>query len=605
MMNTLFSLWFLFSIAGLLTVLFRRRFEWVIAPAISAAVMVLYFFGFLSQIRLGFWCVIGVAAAFWLILLLAVIRKDEKTLTVIKENCLTPGALVFAVLVLYLTFLYRNRGFENCDEFMHWGPMVLSSLKHNGFYLTQDILQVHNDYPPFLTLIHVLWCGFDGFRYSEPTIFTSQMVYYFACLMPFFAHLKKDRKGFLWSVPILNGIVLLGTFPSMTVTAQEWAMVYNSVYGDWILIAMALWPLFLLFDEGLTPFSMGMITLSLATILLSKQIGICYYLIIGFLVIVKAFQEKKKVWPILAMAIVPLVFYASWSLLVKSAAISGTYDVGKISLGKILSNLFVSGSFERRVIKTFLVTTATRPLLIHPIPVSYLPFVLVCSGLILYFRGKKGIFESFAYFAGSIGYALVLMFLYISLFHYEEAERLASYDRYMIPYLFFGLFIVVFLFVRKMEEKPSPVFGIVFVVLIALTLEYHSFYMLLPSDGSHDHVENVVFIDNVSGFHPTREDVHGLRFRYIPSAVNFGDITQEEFFGELEDAAFLYIYDFDADFPEKYWPADNEVDPYVRSLYLVHRTEDGVVFERLFYHFFNFVLDYSLLDKGCDRTEIY
>lgn len=588
-MVLLLSLIWIISFNGIFVCLFRRRFEETLTLSLMCGALVLYVFSFFSALRLGFYVLMAMGLLFWVYLLLK--RKNVKK---ILGLLFTPGLCAFFFMALCVFVIYHRKGFENADEFMHWGPMVLSSLKHNGFYLSKDILLVNNDYPPFMTLIKMIWIGFNGFHYSEPLLFTAQLTFYFSCPLPLFSSYRKED----WKkiAALTAAVILIGFWMPSTYTAQEWAFLYNSVYLDWVLPAMAVYTYLIFRREGINSFSAVTVSISLACVLLSKQIGLCYYLIIGFMIIVKGLQEKdkKKMIPVGIMAAVPLAVYLTWMLAVRFAGASGVYDVGKISLGELWRNLRTYGTYEHTLAKDFLSAIFTRNLSSYPFTLSYMGYSLLMLAGILVMNRKKDILLSFSLLCGTIGYALVMAVLYMTLF--EEGGRLPSFDRYMLSYLYFEVLIFFALIVEKVREVKKPWAYALAALLLLVSINYSSLPIVTPAYGSS--YTRVLVVDNTDSFYPSREDVDGMLFGFRKSHANEEDFGLNGFLGEVKESDLLYIVNYDPPFYDIWKQISPDLDPYTGVVIAIEEKDGQTVFMPMWSHHFNHIIRYYLLEKN-------
>ena len=594
----LFTLLWLFSFGGLLTLQFRRRFETVMLPGLCSAVFVLYLFSFADQLRAGFWLLVFLAAFFWILLLISFLKKDP-SVQEFRKNYFTPGALVFLLAVLWFFLLYRNQGFANCDEFMHWGPMVLQTLRNNGFYLTGDILRVHNDYPPFITLLRVLFCGFNGFVYREPILYIAQSVFYISCFLPLMKKLEfSGKEDLLKSLFVLLSVLLGGLWISKTVTAQEWALLYSSIYADWPLAALAGAALCYVHTEKNDAFFIASLTLILSAILLTKQIGICFYMLIVFYAVVRTALEKdrKAFIRLIPAVFLPLLAFLSWSLLLKIREIGGQFVVGNMSFSEAIRESLVGGSYANGIARHYLRELLFRPMTTHPLPLPYFPVALLLAAVMLVCYRKNGILLAFTYLMGSAAYAFTILLLYMTSFGSDEAVVLASFDRYMITYLFFGVILLLCCIISFFLEKDSRLLYLLPLVLL-LFIETASLNTLLPKAKLQQNTLRVLLIDPFDDFRSDREELSGLKFEYIESGLNKRS-DPDVFLSELGENDLVYIQNYDDDFYFNCWPRQNyENEPYNQTLYSIGKEENGFRLEPLYYSFYDYVNLYYQIPK--------
>ncbi len=599
-MYILFGIWWMISIPGLIVLKSKERFEKSALLGQLAAVFVLYLFSFFHQMRLGFYVTCLFGAGFWILLGKDLLQK--KDLKEFWRRMLTPGFFVYIVLLIYLAILYHNKGFDNCDEFMHWGPMVLESLRHDGFYIVGDVLHTHNDYPPFMTLQKLLWCGFNGFKYSEPVLYTGQVSFQLACLLPLFSKYELKKKDILKAAVLGFFVLLIGCWVSMTETAQEWAFAYNSIYLDWVIVVLAASIFFLYHFEGFSFFNDILYALGLSALLLSKQICIAYYLIIGFYMILTVFLKKdtKQIRTLIILAVIPLLFYLSWSILIRISGWHGQFVVSDISLSDLLKQCVTPGSYARTIARTFLIALLTRPMSYYPIPMSYFVVILVVC-IAIWLINKKNLPFVCCIIIGALGYAFTVMLLYMTTFSPEEAARLASFDRYINSYLFFAVLLLFAVSVHKLQEKTYPWYiYLISVLVFCFSIERNSLFYLLPKAELEQRTSDVLVIDYFDTFFQEREEVSGLTFRYHSSETGHKEMTREDFYEEAKKNIFLYVQDYDGNFIEKYWPTgEGQQDPYKGIIYHIVVQEDGSIrFDPLYNSYMQMVVNYYVIHKN-------
>ena len=189
------SLFWILSISGLLTIVFKRKFEMVCTISILFGALILYFFGFINHIRIGFYITFVFVLLFYAILIKWIIKKEYDKLIEFKDNYLGFGLIWFILFSIYCFVLYKYQGFSNCDEFTHWGPMLKETIRLDGFYSqTGSKLIMHKDYPPLFTLIETLYMGFNGFKFHEPYVYVALVTFMFSMFLPVLSNLCIKNK---------------------------------------------------------------------------------------------------------------------------------------------------------------------------------------------------------------------------------------------------------------------------------------------------------------------------------------------------------------------------------------------------------------------------
>ena len=584
------SLIWILSINGLLVLLLKKEFEKTLILSFSLGSLILYIFSFFNQLRIGYYFT-------WIFVLLFyfLLYKNKDNLKEFKDNYFRSSLFVFLILLIYLFIRYHNQGFSQCDDFMHWGPMVLASIKNNGFYLLSDILKVHQDYPPFMTMYRMLWVGFNNFKYSETYLFVSQLIFFYSCLLPLFSFIKGKYK-YLKEILLTISIILIGLCIPMTPTAQEWALLYNSIYLDFIIVAYSAYILLFALNYK---YKYLFLTVMLSSLLLFKQIGICYYALIVFYLLIKCLKDKDEfdIKKILLVIFIPILVYITWSVLIKYMNIGGQFVINEMKFSDIFTMFNDKEGYLYTVFSLFVKTLLTRKLMLG---ISFFLFVIIVCIILIVLNNKDSFLLAITYLLGSLGYSLTMLLLYMLSFDPVEALVLASFDRYMLSYQYFGILLIFISTIIKLsnyELKHLYYHGLAFFLLL-LCIEYSSIKDILPSKLNNIARDSVLIIDSVDGFNTYREELNGLNFEFNYSKINKENISVEEFVKEVKENDFLYIYEYDSKFFDKYRPAlDEGFDPYVKVLYEIKVNGDTFEFIPLHIHFNTRVVEYYMIPK--------
>lgn len=560
------SIFWLLSISGLLTIVFKRKFEMVITISMIFGTLLLYIFGFIGHISYGYYFSWLFVAVFWLIIINWAIKKEKDKLVELKDNMLSVGLFSFLAFLIFSFFLYKYQGFNNCDEFMHWGPMLKETLRIDGFY-TQDAskLIVHKDYPPFFTLLEVLWCGFGGFEFHEGYTYIALSSFMFSMFMPALSKLSiKDKKDWLKGVILTIGFVLVGITIDKTVTASDYAFVYNSIYVDWALALFCTYGIYITYKEdkwGLYQFSS--LTLVLVTFILMKQMGLVYYIIVLFYAFLKVLFIDKKlnkhnlIKGIVLLIIVPVIFYLSWKRIVNLYAINGQFQIAELSIKEFFNIIRGNTDFmwKYQAFRNYCSNLLRRPLILHPFEMTYFVYVLLIDILIiLIFKLKKeSYFLAGVYTIGAIGYSAAMLFLYTLAFTADEAPYLASFDRYMASYLYAGTTLLLTLSFDRYAKSTLKEFMVL--VFLCFFIEFDTLAHLIPKMNINKTPNlTITVIDQFgSGIEFEREEVNGFRLEF--DRLGYLDDGESEFNRlktALEQNDDLYIIGYD-DIIYNYW----------------------------------------------------
>lgn len=556
-MYYILSLFWLLSISGLLTLVFNRKFEMVLTLSMILGTLLLYPFGYINHISYGYYLSWLFVLLFYVLLIYFFIKNKDKLIE-FKNNYFTYGLLYFVIFSIYCFFLYKYTGFGNCDEFTHWGPMLKETLRLDGFY-TQDAsrLIMHKDYPPFFTLLEVLFQGFNGFKFHEPFAYIALETFMFSMLLPVFSNLKK--KDWLKSLLIFISIVLVGLTLDKTETASDYAFVYNSIYVDWCLALFCTYGIYLTYkEEGWGLFRFVYLTLICVTFILMKQMGLVFYLIIliyAFFKVTfidKQLDLKMMLNGIIFLVVIPVLFYISWSYVVKLYQIDAQFKIGELSISDffniIKGNAPKGLEWKYTAFRNYCSNLLHRPLVLHPFKMSYFVYTgLMMLIIFIAFRFKKdGYFLAGTYLIGAIGYSIAMLILYTLAFTIDEAPYLASFDRYMASYLYFGTTLTLMLVINKFNNYIYQ--NMIILGLLCLFVEPKTLYYLeIPTGVVDEEKMTIALIEQFNNnVHFERENLNGfkLKFNHLGYLNN-----NEESFNKLvsalneDDGLFVIGYD--------------------------------------------------------------
>ena len=602
------SLFWILSISGLLTIVFKRKFEMVCTISILFGALILYFFGFASHISWGFYFTFVFVLFFYLIIGKWIIKKEKEKLIEFKDNFFGFGVIWFILFAIYCFFLYKYTGFSNCDEFTHWGPMLKETIRLDGFYsMDESKLIMHKDYPPFFTLIEMLFMGFNGFKFHEPFVYVALQLFMFSMFLPTLSDLKLNKKiDWLKSIIFVASIILVGVTLDKTTTASDYAFVYNSIYVDWALALFCAYGLFMTYKEkewGLFRFaSLGLI---LVSFILMKQMGLVFYIIIllyafiKVLFIDKKLNKKMLIKGIVILIIVPILFYVSWKYIVSLYNIDGQFKIGELSIKEffniIQGNTELTWKYE--AFRNYCSNLIHRPLKLHPFSMSYFEYVLlmlVFIVLVFWFK-KDGFYIAGTYLIGSIGYGVAMLLLYTLAFTVDEAPYLASFDRYMVSYLYCGTCLVLMLALDKFCDYVVK--EIVVLAILCLFVEPKTLSHLVPNTCvKDDYRMTITVIEQWGDNNFEREDLNGFRLKF--DHLGYLEDTEDNY-DKLVDAIKnddgLYIVGYD-DIIYNFWQKMG-IEDYIfnEQYYKVDKESDEVKITWDAYSFVHYVILYYMM----------
>lgn len=571
--------------------------------------LILYFFGFISHIRWGFYFTFIFALLFYLIIAKWIIKREKDKLIEFRNNYFGFGFIWFILFTIYCFILYKYTGFSNCDEFTHWGPMLKETIRLDGFYsMEESRLIMHKDYPPFFTLIETLFIGFNGFNYHEPCAYIALQLFMFSMFIPVLSILKINKRiDWLKSIIFVASIVLVGVTLDRTTTASDYAFVYNSIYVDWALALFCAYGLYMTYKEkewGLFRFaSLGLI---LVSFILMKQMGLVFYIIvllyafIKVLFIDKKLDKKMLIKGIVILIIIPILFYISWKYIVSLYNIDGQFKIGELSIKEFIN--IIQGNTELtwkyEAFRNYCSNLIHRPLKLHPFSMSYFEYALLMIVFIIatFWFKKDGLYIAGTYLIGSIGYAVAMLLLYTLAFTIDEAPYLASFDRYMVSYLYCGTCLVLMLALDRLCDYVIK--EIVVLAILCLFIEPKTLSYLVPNTCvKDDYRMTITVIEQFNnGVDFDREDLNGFRLKF--DRLGYLD-NSDESYQKLVDAINnddgLFIIGYD-DTIYNFWQKMG-VEDYIFNdqYYKVDKESDEVKISWDAYSFVHYVILYYMM----------
>ncbi len=557
-----------------------KRFEEVSFLSVLLTAFMMYITAFFGRLSYGFYLGVLLCGLFWAYLLIR--RKD---LDVFAKNYFTAGFFVFVFFAVFLYILQRNRSFKFWDEYGHWGIMNRECLKLGTFYSAYDSkLEIHKDYPPLFVLIELVWACCNRLRYSEAMIYISLATFSLMLLLPLFS--KAGKNSIPKAAIALLSAVLLLIYVNRTPTASDGAHLLNSIYVDWTLSIFAAYVLYFVHSrEGkYSFFDLFELAVLLSSLLMMKQIGIAFYALTAAyyfyrMLFVNKVNAKELASGAAASLLIPFLISRSWKMYIVSQNVAKGSQFKISAVFETVQGLLLGGevlAWQKTAFTNFLNAILRRPLFVHPFPVGYFPFVAITAVLLLVLAGvkRKNVELSVIYLLGSIGYAAMMLMLYVSSFGEIEGPPLASFDRYMIAYLYFGVCLLAYV---VFSERENTARCLILLLFLGLTFEHNDIRHLNPfiKDERIVNDENVVrdllhieisSNEKVLLIHAEniRDDLlYQLKY-YQDNSYDFlgtevYDLELDKYLDVLKGYDYLYLLRISDDYVNAYWhPVSNE-----------------------------------------------
>lgn len=400
------------------------------------------------------------------------------------KNYFTNGFFIFIILFLITLFFDLNRSFTRWDEFSHWGEMVKEMFRLDKLYCINDsVLQVHKDYPPIVSIFELLWIKLAG-SYRESFLIQSVHVFELSLFIPFIFERQKSKDNFRI---IINSIfIFLLVFISICIFDHEG--IINTIYIDYIMAIIASYGIIsiVLSKNILSKFSIINLCLTCSVLVLTKQMGLPFFLIIicaffAKLTIDKDMRKdklKKIVISSLIMIFIPLLFSKTWNIYSSSYNTNPQFKVSDINLTKLPEIVGGVGGKEYQIkaSQNFLNALYATGITAGNINLTYVQSitVLLIILFLLFLYSKKKLNSK--YFSligliiviGAVMYTFIMLNLYVFNFDEREAPILASYDRYMASYVIFCLSMIIMTFINTYSSRWKITYIPVIIVLVLL-----------------------------------------------------------------------------------------------------------------------------------------
>lgn len=474
-MSFIITLLYFICFTATLVVISKKRFS----KCLPLSFMISSFTLFFSQVvfktfNIGIFINIIIAFIFPIICITKKIRNES--LEQIKQLIINNGLYIFILLYIGVFIFDLNREFSMWDEFSHWGVMVKEMFRLDRFYsIDASTLMVHKDYPPIVSIYELFFAKLSG-GYNETYLIRGLHLFQFSLFIPFIA--KEDDKKASRIIKALLVIIIV----YLLYLLFDCHGVINTIYTDYFMAMLVAYLLGMIYVERdvISPFNLFRVSLGLSFLLLTKQMGLPLYAMVVYYFIFSIVFSKvstnhpiRKIIIVLVSLILPLTFYTGWNNYVDNLEVTRQFDIDNIEYKKL-------ENYQKETYSNFIEASKYESLISSPIKVSYLAFIIIIFvGLLLltYFNRRnisvhKTINLNIALTFVSIGYALVMLFLYIYSFGNVEGPMLSSFDRYMPTFILISLTTLLIVINRITDrlnnKKEVIVFGSILLLLLVI-----------------------------------------------------------------------------------------------------------------------------------------
>ncbi len=489
-------LWIIYSFAFCLMDLFKREFSEVIGVVILTIGVVLYICGLIINVEVGMKFLQLLSVIGFLYLLYSILIGKFQIKNIFSFEVLAVVAfLVFSIIYNYHTIILES------DEFSHWAIAAKDMFYSNMLPSHDGTTVSFTRYPPFMALIQYFFMYFNQV-FSEKFLF---IAYQFAgfCLLAVWSG-KKKNSNILVKILITANTVL---FPLIF-----YSRYYNLIMIDGFLGIVFAYVLYCYFYSELDKFNIFRISIGLAALVLTKEMGIVLGGIACLIFLLCEVKEKKEMRGmiiIVVMGIVTLLVFSSWQLYTHynipdnnnslSSAVEMLQGDGnaKISQEEI--------EFGEKVVLSGLKQVTCN------IKVGLFSYILFLFTLIFviymmeFKENEKKFTKIFLYLIiGNLLYFCILLFLYIKVFSEGDALTTASIDRYLFSYLLGVTYVFVGFFLNVVaKKKKEPVF--IMVIMFGIILFNVSFEDVLSLNKFVGKKQELIW-----GYDDIEENFHGF-----------------------------------------------------------------------------------------------
>lgn len=492
----------LFAFSFLLMTWQSRKFEEVIAISVGLLGSILYFAGWMENLKLGINLIYVFAIAAFFAGIYHFNRRKIKF-----KDLLSPGIFVFAILIIIIIINAQDLFFARWDEYSHWGLAVKDMFFFDSFGKHVDTTVDLPRYFPFATLIEY-WFVYHNGLFNEGMIYVGFQIMLLSALAPIMKVMRMGREYIMPSLLLLIAIPVC-FFGDIT----------NCIYVDPLLAAWLTYILLCYFSEKKSLFNWVRITAGIFALVMTKDIGIvlagCALLIIGGDVFYRQYKEKnysvKELKIPVFLGIMALLFFFSWQIYlsipvknydeeqvhaeqtideaseheVEKETVSDTLSASGITFKKVLELLRCEAPpYRYQTIKNFMIAIFDgENFQIGSIKFSYVDLLILMAlgGWLLLgkinadYKGRGGILGIMILAAGVL-YAAVLLITYLFSFSQGHALILHSFYRYAGSYLagIFLLYLTLILFeVAKAGGRGKLILVFCAIMIIVTPMEHY------------------------------------------------------------------------------------------------------------------------------------
>lgn len=227
-MISLFVWLFLLSTGSMLcAVLWEKKFEEILPITGAVIIIVLFLFGLLGKLELGFEIIVSVCVLIYGYAVVAMLKR--KNCKQVIANIVTPATCILGVYIVIVCYCNYGRRAYVWDEFSHWMDIVKVMSTLDAFGTHAEAESMFQSYPPGMALFQYFFqkvnALFGGIAFSEWRAYVAYQTFFAIFSLPL---LKKDN--YKNKINIIASALVIFVCPTFFFKSF-----YKTVYIDAIL----------------------------------------------------------------------------------------------------------------------------------------------------------------------------------------------------------------------------------------------------------------------------------------------------------------------------------------------------------------------------------
>lgn len=578
----------IYTTSGMLAIKLNKRIEETVPISIVGIVLTIYIFGLFNNLTLGI-IVLGIIVLISLVYLIKLIAekvKSKQSQEVI-EKLITPGILIYLILITISIILNQNRVLEIYDSFNHWA-LIVKNMFINNNYGTNTGLISFNEYPPFTGTFQYLLLKLRG-EYSEDTIIIAQNILYFSMILPIFKKIECNKS-------IAKALIILPIAICLPFIFYE--RFYTEILVDgFIGITFAL-SIFTIYKKEENKIYKNIILATyLIALTLTKNIGILFTIIVIIVDIILKYSSKRdlknELKQIGILVIIILIVGGSWYI--KIAIDNASLNWGnpeKIYHDAEERNQIVNQYFNE-------IFNNSQEITIRDLS-AFMCFTIYMTLSILVYKQTKEkniLIVQISMTITIIIYTILMLIPYLTLFEKEETMILSSFNRYISSILLSGFFLNMLIIFDKLEIKAHHIIYVITILVLFLPFDKIQ-HMYVHADTYNDMVmykrDKYASIKYFANIFNSEDKIYlvadnifdkyyviGLnKYEVLPAKIGNKDF--KEIPTSLDDYTYIYVINENKQFYKKAKEIFGEdTDLQENALYKIVRDKEELQLERV------------------------